>query len=76
MMVQINAEEEDASLRMTANYYIYLVWILLTILIASLTTKVYLGEEPGPIIYLIIAIFTMIFVIFLYNKMKNVSISY
>ena len=76
MMVQINADEEDASLRMTSNYYIYLVWILLTILIASLTTKLYLGEEPSTIIYLITAIFILIFVVFLYNKIKNVSISY
>jgi len=75
-MIQNNAEYEDASLRMTANYYIYMVWILLTLLIVSLTTKVYLGEEPGPIIYLIVAIFTLVFVVFLYNKMKNVSISY
>ena len=79
MLVQMSGEEEDASLRMTSNYYGYLIWILLMILIVSLTVKSSLGKEGGPIspiVYLISAIFLLIFVVFLYNKFKNINISY
>ena len=79
MLVQMSGEEEDASLRMTSNYYEYLMWILLMILIVSLTVKSSLGKEGGPIspiVYLISAIFLLIFVVFLYNKFKNINISY
>ena len=56
MLMQMSGEEEDSSLRMTANYYGYLVWIFLMVLIGSLTMKMYLGEasnEINPIAYLI-----------------------
>ena len=79
MLMQMSGEEEDASLRMTSNYYGYLMWILLMILIVSLTVKSSLGKEGGPIspiVYLISAIFLLIFVVFLYNKFKNINISY
>jgi|SaaInlV_165m_DNA_2_1040747.scaffolds.fasta_scaffold24509_2 hypothetical protein len=79
MLMQMSGEEEDASLRMTSNYYEYLMWILLMILIVSLTVKSSLGKEGGPIspiVYLISAIFLLIFVVFLYNKFKNLNISY
>ena len=79
MLMQMSGEEEDASLRMTSNYYGYLIWILLMILIVSLTFKASLGKEGGsisPIVYLISAIFLLIFVVFLYNKFKNINISY
>ena len=71
MLMQLSGEEEDSSLRMNANYYGYLVWIFLMILILSLMMKIYLGEASNyinPILYLIAVIFVLIFIVYLYNK--------
>lgn len=71
MLMQMSGEEEDSSLRMTANYYGYLVWIFLMVLIGSLTMKMYLGEasnEINPIAYLISGILLLMIIIYLYNK--------
>lgn len=79
MLMQMSGEEEDATLRMTSNYYGYLVWIMLMILIVLLTMKTSLGKSGGeisPIVYLISALFLLIFIVFLYNKFKNISVSY
>ncbi len=79
MLMQMSGEEEDSRLRMTSNYYQYLVWILLMVLILSLTMKSSLGKEGGsinPLTYLIVAIFSLIFIVYLYNRFKNIKVTY
>ena len=76
MLTQMSAEEEDASLRMTSNYYNYLVWIMLMLLIVSLTTNAYLGKDVGSLSYIVVALFLLTFALFIYNWVKNIRIQY
>jgi hypothetical protein len=49
------------------------------VLILSLTIKSSLGKEGGsinPLTYLIIAIFSLIFIVYLYNRFKNIKVTY
>ena len=72
MLAQVSGNEEDASLRMTSNLYWYIIWIFLAIFIISITltnTSGVGGKKISGISYVIIAIFILMFLIYVYNKM-------
>ena len=76
--MQIVGEESDSSMRMTSNYYSYIIWIFIVIFIISLTVAASTndGEKVTSITYVIVAIFVLMFLVYLYNKLSNVSINY
>mgnify|MGYP006423793341 FL=1 len=78
MLMQMVGEESDSSMRMTSNYYSYIIWIFIVIFIISLTIAASTnnGEKVTGITYVIIAIFVLMFLVYLYNKLSNVSINY
>jgi len=78
MLMQVVGEESDSSMRMTSNYYSYIIWIFIVIFIISLTvaTSTNDGEKVTSITYVIVAIFVLMFLIYLYRKWSNVSINY
>jgi len=78
MLMQIVGEESDSSMRMTSNYYSYIIWIFIVIFIISLTVAASTsnGEKVTGITYVIVAIFVLMFLVYLYNKLSNVSINY
>ena len=72
MLMQIVGEESDSRLRMTSNYYSYIIWIFLMIFIVILimTASTDESDKVSGISYVIIAIFTLLFVSYLYNKLS------
>jgi len=78
MLMQVGGEETDSGLRMTSNYYSYIIWIFIMIFIISLTVAVSTNDDDkvSGISYVIIAIFVLIFLVYLYNKLSNVRINY
>ena len=72
MLMQVVGEENDSRLRMTSNYYSYIVWIFLMIFIVILimTASTDDSDKVSGISYVIIAIFTLLFVSYLYNKLS------
>ena len=78
MLVTASGEQEDSDLRMTSNYYFYIIWIVLMFLIISLTmtTSVNNTERISWIVYAVIVIFVLMFLMYLYEKYKNGTISY
>lgn len=77
MLMQNSGEAEDASLRMTSNWYFYLAWIFVAILIISLTlanTSGVGGKPVSGITYVIVAIGVLMFLAFLFKKISSVSI--
>jgi len=78
MLMQIVGEESDSSMRMTSNYYSYIIWIFIVFFIVSLTIAASTndGEKVTSITYVIVAIFVLMFLVYLYNKLSNVSINY
>jgi hypothetical protein len=75
MLVTAGGEQEDSSLRMTSNYYFLLIWILLMFLIISLSMAAYSSDSKkiAGISYVIIAVFTLLFIVYLYNKIVVTS---
>jgi hypothetical protein len=78
MLMQMVGEESDSNIRMNSNYYSYIIWIFIVIFIISLTVAASTnnGETVTGITYVIIAIFVLMFLIYLYKKLSNVSINY
>lgn len=77
MLMRDSGEAEDASLRMTSNWYFYIAWIFVGILIISLTLANTSGVGGAPvsgITYVIVAIGVLFFISFLYKKLSSVSI--
>jgi len=70
IMVTAEGEQEDSELRMTSNYYFLLIWVVFTFLIISLSVSAYASDSKNVknISYIIIAVFMLIFVVYLYNK--------
>ena len=75
MLVTAGGEQEDSSLRMTSNYYFLLIWILLMFLIISLSMAAYASDSKkiAGISYVIVAVFTLLFIVYLYNKVVVTS---
>ena len=78
MLVTASGEEEDSDLRMTSNYYFYIIWIALMLFIISLTmtTSVNNTQRISWIVYAVIVIFGLMFLMYLYERYKNGTISY
>ena len=78
MLMQMVGEESDSNIRMNSNYYSYIIWIFIVIFIISLTVAASTnnGETVTGITYVIVAIFVLMFLIYLYKKLSNVSINY
>ncbi len=78
ILMQVGGEETDSSLRMTSNYYSYIIWIFIMIFIISLTVAVSTNDDDkvSGISYVIIAIFVLMFLIYLYKKLSNNMINY
>jgi hypothetical protein len=78
MLIQLVGEESDSSMRMTSNYYSYIIWIFVVIFIVSLTIAASTndGEKVTGITYIILAFFILMFFIYLYRKLGNISINY
>lgn len=78
MLMQVAGEEIDSGLRMTSNYYSYIIWIFIMIFIISLTVAVSTNDDDkvSGISYVIIAIFVLMFLIYLYKKLSNNMINY
>ena len=78
MLMQVVGEESDSSMRMTSNYYSYIIWIFVVIFIISLTIVAATneGEKVTGITYIIVAFFILMFLIYLYRKLGNISINY
>ena len=75
MIVTAGGEQEDSELRMTSNYYFLLIWIVLMFLIISLSMAAYSSDSQkiAGISYVIIALFTVLFIVYLYNKVLVTS---
>jgi len=75
MLVTAGGEQEDSELRMTSNYYFLLIWILLMFLIISLSMAAYASDSKkiAGISYVIVAVFTLLFIVYLYNKVVVTS---
>ena len=75
MLVTAGGEQEDSSLRMTSNYYFLLIWILLMFLIISLSMAAYASDSKkiAGISYVVVAVFTLLFIVYLYNKIVVTS---
>jgi len=71
MLMQVGGEETDSSLRMTSNYYSYIIWIFIMIFIISLTVAISTNDNDKVmgISYVIISIFVLIFIVYLYKKL-------
>ena len=78
ILMQVVGEETDSSLRMTSNYYSYIIWIFIMIFIISLTVAVSTNDDDkvSGISYVIIAIFVLMFLIYLYKKLSSNMINY
>lgn len=78
MLIQVSGKETDSGLRMTSNYYSYIIWIFIMIFIISLTVAVSTNDDDKVtgISYVIIAIFVLMFLIYLYKKLSNNMINY
>lgn len=76
-LVDVNAEDEDANIRMTYNYSWYLVWILIMVLVISLTMK-NMGSSSGSTdkgTMVIVAIFLLIFVLYAIKKISSMNVT-
>ena len=75
MLVTAGGEQEDSNLRMTSNYYFLLIWILLMFLIISLSMAAYASDSKkiAGLSYVIVAVFTLLFIVYLYNKIVVTS---
>ena len=75
MLVTAGGEQEDSNLRMTSNYYFLLIWILLMFLIISLSMAAYASDSKkiAGLSYVIVAVFTLLFIVYLYNKVVVTS---
>jgi len=71
ILMQVGGEETDSSLRMTSNYYSYIIWIFIMIFIISLTVAISTNDNDKVIgiSYVIISIFVLIFIVYLYKKL-------
>lgn len=71
MIISDNGKHDDAELRMTSNYSFLFIWIILMILIISLSIASYTSDSQKVvgISYIIISIFTLFFIVYLYNKL-------
>ena len=78
ILMQVAGEETDSGLRMTSNYYSYIIWIFIMIFIISLTVAVSTNDDDKVygISDVIIAIFVLMFLIYLYKKLNNNMINY
>lgn len=78
MLMQVSGKETDSGLRMTSNYYSYIIWIFIMFFIISLTVAISTNDDDkvSSITYVIISIFVLIFLVYLYNKLSNVRINY
>lgn len=78
MLIQLVGEESDSNMRMTSNYYSYIIWIFIVIFIISLTIAASAndGEKVTSITYVIVAIFVLMFLIYMYRTFANISITY
>lgn len=70
VMIQIAGDESDATLRLTSNYYSYIIWVFIMILIICLllTNSTNIGDKVSSISYMVLAIFCLLFLIYLYRK--------
>tara|TARA_B100001059_G_scaffold108008_1_gene107838 strand:- start:1610 stop:2725 length:1116 start_codon:yes stop_codon:yes gene_type:complete len=70
MIFNAEGDQEDSELRMTSNYYFLFIWIILVLVIVSLSMSVYMSDSNkiATMSYLLIALFTLIFIIYIYNK--------
>ena len=78
ILMEVVGEEEDSSLRMNSNYYSYIIWVFVVIFIICLTIAASTndGEKVTGITYVILAIFILMFLVYLYRKLGNISINY
>lgn len=73
VLMQVVGEETDSSLRMTSNYYSYIIWIFIMIFILSLTVAVSTNDDDkvSGISYVIISLFVLMFLIYLYKMISK-----
>jgi len=76
VLMNVLGQEQDASSRMTTNYYMYWLWSILMIFILWFTIKNIMSGEPGTIdqegstmFYTVIALITLYLVIYLVRKL-------
>jgi hypothetical protein len=70
-------ENEDASLRMTSNMYIYIIWMLIAIVVVILTMVIARGiggKYTTGISYAIIAIGTFFFLKYSYKILSAINV--
>jgi len=70
MINNVEGEQNDSELRMTSNYYFLFIWIIFMALIVSLSMATYVSDSRkiSAISYMITALFVLIFITYLYNK--------
>ena len=69
MLVEISGEEDDATLRMKSNYYSYILWILIMVIIivTTFSYSIKSNENISGIVYVILALFILMILVSLYN---------
>lgn len=73
MLMQVVGEESDSRLRMNSNYYNYIIWFFLMIIIMIFIIAISNNDDNGKIYgisYVILAIFSLMLVLYLYNKLN------
>ena len=70
MINNVEGEQTDSELRMTSNYYFLFIWIIFMALIVSLSMATYVSDSRkiSVISYILTAVFILIFITYLYNK--------
>ena len=75
VLLQLSGEEQDATIRMKSNYYIYWFWTILMIFIVWFTIKITTSTDTGTILeeqsvmfYTIIAILAVYIRLYLFRK--------
>lgn len=78
LLMQVSGEQTDSNLRMNSNYYQYILWIFLMIMIVMLTIAAFSSDNKNVsgIAYVIISIFVLLLLISIYKRFSNISITY
>ena len=74
LLVQISGEQSDSNLRMNSNYYQYILWIFLMIMIVMLTISAFNSDNKNVsgIAYVIISIFVLLLLVNIYKRFSNI----
>ena len=78
LLMQVSGEQTDSNLRMNSNYYQYILWIFLMIMIVMLTIAAFSSDNKNVsgIAYVIISIFVLLLLVSIYKRFSNISITY